>query len=201
MIFYSAKDISSRSCMQIKMFMEHPDLRPKPTELMKLGSIFQDEVAKTYPNVIGQEMGSTYFLNDMGVSFAVDIVCDDKFIETKTVVNESDDNTSYLHNCIFQCAIYKALISMTEGKLSTAKFYANLGNDKKYAFISPNNDYILVFGSKSYKIDIDNVEIFSTFIKEKMTACRDWSTAKQFDSIYKHKEFDIFNKYITFTEM
>ena len=146
-------------------------------------------------------MGSTYFLNDMGVSFAVDIVCDDKFIETKTVVNESDDNTRYLHNCIFQCAIYKALILMTEGKLSTAKFYVNLGNDKKYAFISPNNDYILRFGNKSYKIDIDNIEIFSKFIKEKMTACRDWSTAKQFDSIYKHKEFDIFNKYITFTEM
>lgn len=29
-INFSAKDLVSRSCMQIKMFLEKPELRPKP---------------------------------------------------------------------------------------------------------------------------------------------------------------------------
>mgnify|MGYP003298126837 FL=1 len=201
MIFYSAKDIASRSCMQIKMFQVHPELKPQPTELMKLGSIFQDNVFNETTNTIGQEMGSTYFIDDVGVSFAVDIVCNDKFIETKSVKDETADNTFYFNKCVFQCAIYKTLISLTKGRLSTATFYTNLGNDKKIAIVSPENDYFLRFGKQTYKVDIDNIDVFLKFIKDKVNACSNWDTAKQFDMQYKHKEYEIFSKYITVTKM
>jgi hypothetical protein len=201
MIFYSAKDIASRSCMQIKMFQEHPELKPQPTELMKLGTLFQDKVFNETENAIGQEMGSIYFIDDVGVSFSVDIVCNDKFIETKSVKDASADNTFYFNRCVFQCAIYKALLYLTKGRISTSAFYVNLGNDKKIAVVAPENDYLLRFGEETYKIDIDNVDVFLKFIKEKVNAISNWDSAKQFDLQYKYKEYDIFSKYITVTKM
>ena len=43
-------------------------------------------------------------------------------------------------------------------------------NDKKIAVVAPENDYLLRFGEETYKIDIDNVDVFLKFIKEKVNA-------------------------------
>lgn len=187
--------------MQIKMFQEHPELKPQPTELMKLGTLFQDKVFNETENAIGQEMGSIYFIDDVGVSFSVDIVCNDRFIETKSVKDTSADNTFYFNRCVFQCAIYKVLLYLTKGRISTSAFYVNLGNDKKIAVVAPENDYLLRFGEETYKIDIDNIDVFLKFIKEKVNAISNWDSAKQFDLQYKYKEYDIFSKYITVTKL
>ena len=77
----------------------------------------------------------------------------------------------------------------------------NLGNDKKIAVVAPENDYLLRFGEETYKIDIDNVDVFLKFIKEKVNAISNWDSAKQFDLQYKYKEYDIFSKYIIVTKM
>ena len=56
----SAKDLCSRSCMQIKMFHEHPELKPKPTFNMLEGERHHKEVVSKLKDVIGMEMGGCF---------------------------------------------------------------------------------------------------------------------------------------------
>ena len=46
MISFSAKDLCTRSCMQIRFFNENPDKRPKPNVNTIFGESFQHKVAE-----------------------------------------------------------------------------------------------------------------------------------------------------------
>ena len=52
-IRFSAKDLCTRSCMQIKMFREKPELKPQPNMSQWKGCDFQHEVSKALHNVVG----------------------------------------------------------------------------------------------------------------------------------------------------
>lgn len=51
MISYSAKDLCTRSCMQIKMFTDHPEKRPAPNANVDIGETFQHTFAKTIKGI------------------------------------------------------------------------------------------------------------------------------------------------------
>lgn len=53
---FSAKDLCTRSCMQIRMFMVHPEKRPQPTQNMIEGVLFQEKICSQQKDVIDQEM-------------------------------------------------------------------------------------------------------------------------------------------------
>ena len=56
-INFSAKDLICRSCMQLKMFIDKPELRPKPNINQYNGVNVQTQIAKQIPNLIGEEIG------------------------------------------------------------------------------------------------------------------------------------------------
>ena len=98
---FSAKDLLTRSCMQIMMFNAHPELKQPPSQNVLNGEKFQKAVADTIPNIIGQEMRGKYYSEAYGITinFSNDIVCPDKIIEVKSVKQPYPD--WYLHSSIF----------------------------------------------------------------------------------------------------
>lgn len=100
-VYFSAKDLCTRSCMQIKMFRERPELKPKPNTNQWKGCDFQHEVAKTLDNVVGEEMGGCVQDDNLLIYFSNDIVCMDKIIEVKSI-DETEEGYSYWEDLHFQ---------------------------------------------------------------------------------------------------
>ena len=169
------------------MFTEHPELRPKPNENVNNGLRFQDEVALTFNDVIGQEMRGTYIKDDICINFSNDIVCKEKIVEVKSVNKEPE--SWYLESSLLQCAVYKSFLTKNN-KLITATFYSNMGNPVIETTVDKDIDYILKFGDKTYKVIVNNPDKIIEFIYNKAKASLSWEAAKMFDSLYKFKEFE-----------
>ena len=88
---FSAKDLCSRSCMQIRMFDLHPEKRHIPTMNTESGVTHQHQVALNTDDVIGEELRGTYINGNICINFSNDIVCKDKIIEVKSVNREVED--------------------------------------------------------------------------------------------------------------
>lgn len=185
---FSAKDLVTRSCMQIKMFIDHPDMKPLPSDMVMYGERFQKAVANTIPNIIGQEMRSCYANGFLHINFSNDIVCHDKIIEVKSVSGKYKD--WYLKSSLLQCAFYKAMIMPGCNRLETASFYVEMGNERKSTVVPTYIRYVLVFGEEKYEVKVTNRLAIVNFFINKAMACGDWNTAKAWDEKYKHREYD-----------
>lgn len=193
MASFSAKDLITRSCMQIKMFAEHPERKPQPSQMVYYGESFQRAVADTIPNIIGEEMRGIYTNGGLSIYFSNDIVCADKIIEVKSVAGNVPD--WYFQSSLAQCSFYKSMIMQGFNKLETASFYVNLGNERKTITVPSNIDYILIFGEDKFKIEVINPNSIINFYLSKANACTDWNLAKNFDFLHKHKEFEIIKRH------
>ena len=196
---FSAKDLVSRSCSQIKLFMDYPEKRPQPSSNMLYGEKFQRAVADTIPNIIGEEMRGIYTNGGLSIYFSNDIVCNDKIIEVKSVVGTAPD--WYFKSALIQCAFYKAMIMQGFNRLETASFYVNLGNERNVTIVPRHIDYFLIFGEEKYKIEVDNPNAIINFFLDKAMACTDWNLAKNFDFVNKHREFDILKRYFRYNNV
>lgn len=191
-VSFSAKDLCSRSCMQIKMFTEHPELRPKPSPNAISGIEYQHELFLNTPDAIGEEMRGTYCWYDrFYINFSNDIVCKDKIIEVKTVKEPVEE--WYLKSSIWQCAVYCSLLLKSDRHLITSTFYVEQGHPKIETVVDENIKYVLYFGKDKYEIKVTDPDSIVDFIKRKALASRDWQDAKFFDEEYKHKEFEKFS--------
>ena len=189
---FSAKDLCVRSCMQIKMFTEHPDLRPNPSPNAIQGAEYQHKLFLSLPNTIGEEMRGSYcWYGKFIINFSNDIVCNDKIIEVKTVNKPVEE--WYFKSSIWQCAVYYSLLMMSDRRLVTSTFYIEQGNPKIETVVDENIKYILYFGEDKYEIEVTNPYSIVDFIKRKAIASTDWQDAKLFDQEYKHTEFEKFN--------
>lgn len=196
---FSAKDLCSRSCMQIKFFDEHPELRPKPNININEGVSFQHQIALNTENVIGEEMRGSYCIDNIWINFSNDIVCDNQIIEVKSV---RDFELWYFENSLLQCAVYKALLEKSNNKkLVTATFYADLGNPVVETEIKDNINYYLQFGDKRYLINVTNPDKIVDFYVKKAKATMKWTTAKDFDDKYKHKEYNELKDFFNFVKI
>ena len=190
----SAKDICSRSCMQIKMFIEHPELKPKPSFNILEGETHHREVASKLKDVIGEEMGNClniYDGNGITIWFSNDVCCEKGIIEIKSV-DKNRQTDWYFTQSVTQCAVYSVLSMYCNYDLKTAKFYTNQGNPYiRYKYEKEEVPYYLYFGDEIYRIDILDIDKILQFITEKAIACMEWETAKEFDKQYKHMEYKI----------
>ena len=177
--------------------MEHPEKRPQPSAMVSYGEKFQKAVSNTIHNIIGEEMRGKYVNNELGITinFSNDIVCDDKIIEVKSVCGEYPD--WYLHSAILQCAFYKSMMLLGARHLETASFYVNLGNERVQTDINPARGirYILIFGEEKYEIFVSDPYQIVGFFENKAVNCMDWSSAKRWDEMYKHREFECLAQY------
>jgi hypothetical protein len=196
---FSAKDLLTRSCMQIKMFAEYPERKPQPSAMVNYGEKFQKAVANTIPNIIGEEMRGRYIDSVSGIviNFSNYIVCNDKIIEVKSVSYPVQD--WYFNSSILQCALYKSFILSGANHLETASFYVSLGNERVETYIDTNNvRYILIFGEEKYEIFVSNPYEIVSFFVNKARCCNNWAIAKEWDAKYKHLEYEILAKYIKY---
>jgi len=195
---FSAKDLCSRSCMQIKMFAEHPEVRPQPNGNMNNGVSFQHEIALSTEGLIGEEMRGYYISDGICINFANDIVCKNKIMEVKSLNREAEE--WYFNSCVLQCAFYSALLHKSNKKLITAKFYSDMGNPVIETTIDNDFMYLLRFGNDTYKIDVTDNDFIVEFFLNKAKASLEWDTAKEFDKIHKHKEYSELKDYFIVTK-
>ena len=188
MISFSAKDLCTRSCMQIKFFNEHPDKRPKPNSNILFGETFQHKVAEATKEVIGEEMRGTYNKDNICINFSNDIVTKNSIIECKSVNREVED--WYFESSLVQCAVYSSLLQKTNGDLITSKFFSDMGNPVIKTTVAKNIDYLLRFGEDCYKVTVNDADKIVDFILKKARATYTWDEAKTFDIQYKQKEFE-----------
>lgn len=196
---FSAKDLCTRSCMQIKLFRDHPEKKPQPSAMVAYGEKFQKAVADTIPNIIGEEMRGKYVNNHFGITinFSNDIVCADKIIEVKSVTGKYEP--WYLQSSILQCAFYKSMIILGAKHLETASFYVNLGNRRVETDVKQRSlRYILIFGEEKYEIFVNNPYQIVGFFENKAIHCTDWNSAKKWDEMYKHCEYETLKQYIKY---
>jgi len=193
MVSFSAKDLCTRSCMQIKMFIEHPEKRPIPNLNIMMGEDFQRKVANQTFDVIGEEMRGTFIKNDICINFSNDIVTKNSIIEVKSVNGSVED--WYFNSSVVQCAIYSALLQKSDGCLVTSMFFTELGNPMIRTRVNPRIGYYLRFGDEMYRINVLNADKIVDFIVDKAKHCLSWDSAKEFDNMYKRKEYQILSKY------
>lgn len=190
-----------RSCMQLKLFREHPELIPKPNSNVIDGETFQHKVSSSMENLIGEEMRGTYIHGDICINFCNDIVCNDRIIEVKSVSEERGVPEWYLKSSTLQCAMYKALIRKSYGKLITASFFSKLGNPVTETIVDKNINYLLYFGKNIYEVEVYNDDSIVDFFIEKAKASLDWTNAKIFDANYKHREYETLKDYFKITKI
>jgi len=198
MISFSAKDLLTRSCMQIKMFAEHPEKKSQPSQMVVYGEKFQKAVTETIPNIIGEEMRGKYVnaAHGITINFSNDIVCEDKIIEVKSVKYPVEE--WYLNSSLLQCAFYKSMMILGARHLETASFYTNLGHERTCADIKRAIRYILIFGEEKYEVFVSNPHDIVGFFEHKAICSTDWTTAKVWDAKYKHREFECLRQYISY---
>ena len=194
---FSAKELCTRSCMQLKMFQEHPEKKPIPFENPNIiaGDKYQHKLARNFTNVIDEEMRGSLVTTNLTINFTHDIVCDDKIVEIKYVDSNRGVEDWYLKSSLLQCAVYKALTNKCGGHLETATFRVNMGHERQRATVPYDIPYLLYFGDEKYKIITHNDDAIVDFIVNKAYASLDWTLAKDFDTKHKHKEFDILSPY------
>lgn len=195
-IYFSAKDLCTRSCMQLKMFMQKPELRPKPNINQFNGVNYQKELAKTIPNIIGEELGNYIEIDNIRIYFSNDIVCNDKIIEVKSIDENKIVEDWYFNSCILQSAIYKTLTHYCNYKLRTSKFHVNNGNPLIECTLKNNVPFLLFFGKEQYEINVLNYEVFLRYLIKKAKSVLNWDDAKFFDLKYKGNEFNLLKQYI-----
>jgi hypothetical protein len=121
-----------------------------------------------------------------------------RFIEHKKVAG--DYQNWYLNNSLLQTAIYAAFTLKTR-RLNTAKFYSALGNpvytiDTRGA----SRKFFLKFGNETYRVSVTNTDKIRKFMKNKIKSLENYTLAKEFDSIWKHKEFELLSDCFTYTK-
>ncbi len=178
------------------MFTEHPERKPQPSQMVYYGEKFQRAVSDTIPNIIGEEMRGIYTNGGLSIYFSNDIVCSDKIIEVKSVVGNTPD--WYFQSSLIQCAFYKSMIMQGFNRLETASFYVNIGYERKAIIVPSYIDYILVFGEEKYKIEVYNPNGIINFFLRKAMSCTDWSLAKNFDFVNKHREYEILKDFFRY---
>jgi hypothetical protein len=177
--------------MQLKMFMDKPELRPKPNINQYNGVNVQTQIAKKIPNLIGEEMGNFLTVDNIRIYFSNDIITPNGVVEVKSVNNDKPIEDWYINNSILQCAVYKSFIINCGYNLKTSKFHIANGNKNVEYTLPDSFEYILYFGGRIFKINVNNPNKIVKFFIEKAKHCLNWNDAKSFDEKYKRKEFEV----------
>ena len=205
MINRSAKDLISRSCLQLWYFEQLPPRevvkKKEPSRWQVEGSNFQDMIISThFPNCF-PEMCGVFEYNGNAVFFSNDICYKDKLIEVKWIDEESEVPDWYLQTSLVQCALYSSFIQSGCNLLHTAKFALRAGREHKVFKVNQDSPYYLRFGNDTYIVKVINPKPFIEYIKDKLDSIKDRYKAKRFDEKYKHREFELFKDSFEFRKL
>jgi hypothetical protein len=204
MILLSAKDLCSKSAMQIKFFLEHPEKKPTVKQNQIQGINYQYNISKKIPNLIGEEMGNFIDILDYRVYFTNDAITEESIIEIKNIDKNREIQDWYFKNSLIQCAIYATLSKYVNYQFNTAKFFVNLGNEFKtfkYPYSNIDMPYFLYFGENKFKINISDYKKIFEWFKMKVFSLSDWALAKEFDNKFNRKEFEYLKQFFNIEEI
>lgn len=202
-MYFSLKDLCSRSCMQIKMFDEHPELKKKPSELMLKGSEYQESIARFLGDkLFGLEIGKCYETEDKDrIYLSNDIITNDnRIIEVKYLKDDIPVEEWFFNSSILQCAIYFSFLD--EGDvMTTSKFYQDEGHDKQIYVVKNDIKYFLLFGTSLYEIKLLDPSNIREYILRKAHMCHTWDDARMWDNEHKHMEYKELSNCFTYSKV
>lgn len=205
MVHYRASDIVKESCMKI-VYCTKNNIQKEVTEWMLRGVNYQHSVVEEHIKQGGkvyEEMAGTCAVADAYVDFSIDMIHDGTFIEIKSVSDPNDYAQWYLNQSILQCVLYKTLLlNMADKVLQTASFRIDESHPKEVINVDVTQPYRLIFGDVGvFEVDVTNPAKVFDFFTKKVKALDGYDSAKEFDLIYKHKEFDTLKGCFTYTKI
>lgn len=205
MRIFSAKDLCSKSCMQIRMYTLHPELKQKTQTQMAhaiAGEEFQTRIAKRAKTLVGEELAGCYQYKDIRIYFSNDIICEKAVVEVKYIDPQRTVEEWFFRQSLLQAAFYYSLLLQANPKrLETAKFKINAGASMVVFNYTKDISYYLQFGSNLYQITRVNHEKIVDFFTKKAIATSSWDTAREFDNSFKHKEFSTLSNYFEYKKI
>jgi hypothetical protein len=200
MKYYSLADLIKSSAMQI-CYVKSNKIIKNVTENMIAGTKVQIDNSGLY-----KEMACSFIKDDICISYCIDEIIfnvnDCSFVEHKYVKDINTVEDWYLNKSLLQCAVYNAIAIVNPNKkYITADFLIKKGFPCNELDISiPINSY-LKFGDRIYEVKVLDADKLVDFYFDKSTKCTDYTSAKIFDVQYKHKEYELLNKYFTFNKL
>lgn len=208
---YSAAELIKRSAAQL-VYYRINKIKPEVTSNKLVGEMFQDQIYNRFlanNEPVYEEMCGCYSTGPDNIWFSVDLVAPNLgFFEVKSILDSDGNHIDtyplwYLYASLVQCAIYKALILETKGCiLRRAQFKLNTGAKPKRLRAKKGLDYFLIFGNTAiYRIEVKNSKALVNYLVTKKDSLLNYSTAREFDAKYKHREFEILKEYFTYTKL
>jgi hypothetical protein len=193
----SIANLMRQSAMQL-CYLRKKKQQKQPTQKQYAGVEHQKKVS------ISEfvEMRGCYSTSKYLLFFSFDEV----FVHDDTVIFKEHKNIKgpienwYLEYCLLQTAVYQQLAMMQEEKmLYTAKFFQKQGyNCNVINYENKKLRSILSLGEQNfYNVYPNSTELVNYFLR-KADASQEYETAKQWDALYKFKDWHQLNKYLTF---
>jgi hypothetical protein len=86
--------------------------------------------------------------------------------------------------------------------LKTARFRLNEGAEEKTITVDVKQPYYLKFGNVgTFEVKVKNSKEILNFLKKKIEALTDYTSARSFDEQWKHKEFSLLRKYFEYCKI
>ncbi len=197
-IHMSLSDLLKKSAMQICYLRKNKEKVPETTEAQQRGNDAALEKAGDNKYV---EMRGTYRLDrspeqDILIHYSFDEIFPNDvaclFIEHKNITDGSTVEHWYKNSSLLQTATYQAFAENNDNKLlQTANFYVQQDNPKLEFELG--NRYLrseLHLGDQVYTVLPIESKTIVAFFLSKAIATLDYTTAKDWDNQYKHKEYD-----------
>jgi len=195
-ITFGAADLVKKSAMQL-CYQRRNKVIPPVTENQLKGVAYQEAQAKS----VFQEMKGTYKHDYIYISYCIDEV---QFSEKtgkylcieRKMQDERELPQWFINKSILQTSLYSSLVKFNPNTLySTAQFRLNEGHPY-YELKIVDFKYYLKIGENLLFFVPPKVEVLDFFIK-KAKASLNYETGKEWDHLYKHKEFDFIQPLFT----
>lgn len=207
---YSASKLIKCSAAQLVYFQKRKEYFESLSKYEELGTKFQSKIVKdeSLANVVADEMRGCYSFNGNEIFFCIDMIKNGEFYEIKSIFDKNGNDTVeyddwYLENSLIQCAFYKSLLLNMEGDiLFTPKFRIKEGYKKVFLKVNKEAPYYLIFGNVGkYNVKVINSLAIIDFYKDKISHLTNYDDAREFDNLWKHKEFGLLSNYFKFEKL
>lgn len=198
---YSASELVKRSAAQLLYLRTHNNIQQTMTQRAIMGEEYQHNYVsseRSCNDTVYEEMAGCYRSGGDTIFFSVDMVKNGTCYEIKSVSNDIPLEDWYLKSSVLQCAFYKSLIAnMNTNILRTAKFMLRNGSPYKEVYVDRQRPYHLILGNVGeWQVDIVNDGVILDFYLNKIAHLDSYDSARKFDSMYKHREYEALSRYI-----
>lgn len=189
----SASELVKRSASQL-LYKEIKRIKWQSTPRQLKGNEFADEIVKK-EEASAEKRGVINLGEDL-LFFCIDLVKDNLFVEIKMIEDENNYEDWYLYSSIMQSTFYATLLQQVK-TLDTPKFRKKEGYKQEIIKVPKKHKFELWFGNnKKYKI-FPNEKVLNHYLNKAklIKSCiktADFDSCREFDNIYKFKEFSIY---------